>query len=70
MGAGSFVQPRLVELAILSLLLLALLGGCAASGQTTGGDETTGMAKRLGASKPALVLKPLVVLKNRPPVLG
>ena len=41
MGAGSFVQPRLVELAILSLLLLALLGGCAASGQTTGGDETT-----------------------------
>ncbi len=48
MGAGSVVQPRLVRLVALTLLFLALLGGCAARGQDadgdeiTGGDETTG----------------------------
>ena len=43
MGAASVIRPRLVELVILVLLLLALLGGCAAaSGETTDGDETTG----------------------------
>src|SRR5215218_1246542 len=41
MGAGSVIRPRLVELAIIVLLLLALLGGCAASSQTTGDGETT-----------------------------
>jgi hypothetical protein len=42
MGTGSVVQPKLVEFVILLLLLLALLGGCAASGETTSGGETTG----------------------------
>ena len=37
----SMVRPRLVELVILILLLLALLGGCVASSQTTGDGETT-----------------------------
>jgi hypothetical protein len=41
MGAGSFVQPRLVGIGILTLLLLALLGGCAASGETTGDEQTS-----------------------------
>jgi hypothetical protein len=42
MDASSLIRPRLVEFVILVLLLLALLGGCAASSQTTGTDETTG----------------------------
>jgi hypothetical protein len=42
MGTGSVARPKLVEFVILLLLLLALLGGCAASGETTSGGETTG----------------------------
>jgi hypothetical protein len=42
MGAGSFIRPQLVGFVIFVLLLLALLSGCAASSQSTGGGETTG----------------------------
>ena len=51
MGAGSVIRPRLVELAILVLLLLALLGGCAASSQTTGGGETTSGGETTGGEQ-------------------
>src|SRR5918997_1261039 len=42
MGTGSVVRPKLVERVILLLLLLVLLDGCAASGETTSSGETTG----------------------------
>jgi hypothetical protein len=52
MGAGSAVRPRLVEAVILVLLLLALLGGCAAaSGETTGGGETSGGGETTGGEQ-------------------
>ena len=41
MGAHGVVRPRLIGLAMLVFLLLALLGGCAASGQPTGDNNTT-----------------------------
>src|SRR5215217_1184270 len=47
MGAGNVVRQRLVGFVILVLLLLALLSGCAASGQT-GGDKTTGGGETTG----------------------
>ena len=48
MGAHSVVRPRLIGLGMLVFLLLALLGGCAASSQptdsnnSTSGNNTTG----------------------------
>jgi hypothetical protein len=41
MGAHSVVRPRLIGLGMLVFLLLALLGGCAASSQPTGSNNST-----------------------------
>jgi hypothetical protein len=51
MGAGSFVRPQLVGFLIFVLLLLALLSGCAASSQTTGGGETTDGGETTGGEQ-------------------
>jgi hypothetical protein len=49
MGAHGVVRPRLIGLAMLVFLLLALLGGCAASGQPTGDNNTTNGNNTTGA---------------------
>jgi hypothetical protein len=49
MGAHGVVRPRLIGLVMLVFLLLALLGGCAASGQPSGDNNTTNANNTTGA---------------------